>query len=98
MTLLTQPMRAAEPARDFFEKLRRNGLHSEAIEYLQQAAKNPNICRDVIATLPYELAVTLLENSLRKHSDPPARSLELDQAESASRTLLRHRRIMSAWR
>lgn len=74
-----RPVAAEEPYREFLEQLRERQYFDMAVLYLDQLATKPGVPDDIKALIPYEKAVTLLENSRITRS--PDRQIEqLDQA------------------
>lgn len=68
---------AAEPAREFLEKLRERGYYDTALEYLDTVQNNPAIK----PTLQYEKGTTLIEAS-RVSRDAAIREKQLDEAQA----------------
>lgn len=68
---------AAEPAREFLEKLRERGYYDTALEYLDTVQNNPAIK----PTLQYEKGTTLIEAS-RSTRDAAIREKQLDEAQA----------------
>ncbi len=78
-TAVLRPVAAEEPYREFLQQLRERQYFDMAILYLDQLATKPGVPADIRALIPYEKAVTLLENSRITRS--PDRQIEqLNQA------------------
>jgi tetratricopeptide (TPR) repeat protein len=72
---------AAEPAREFLEKLRERGYFDTALEYLDVIAKSPNVPAAMKETLDYEKGTTLVDAS-RATRDAAIRAKQLDEAQT----------------
>ncbi len=75
------PASAAEPAREFLDKLRERGYYDTALDYLDQVETLPNIPQDLKAALPYEKGTTLIDAS-RSTRDAAIRAKQLNDAQA----------------
>ncbi|HJN07174.1 MAG TPA: hypothetical protein QF564_00665 [Pirellulaceae bacterium] len=71
---------AVEPAREFLAALRERKYFDEALQYLDQIAKNPAVPIELKESLLYEKGVTLVEAS-REQGDPGLREKALNDAQ-----------------
>jgi tetratricopeptide (TPR) repeat protein len=74
---LASPVSAAEPAREFLDKLREKGYFDTALEYLDSVQNIPAMKE----TLEYEKGTTLIEAS-RITRDAAIRAKQLDEAQA----------------
>src|SRR5688572_16817448 len=71
---------AVEPAAAFLEGLREKEYFDVAIDYLDQAAKNPAVPVEFKTTLLYERGVTLVQGA-KVQRDPALREKQLDEGQ-----------------
>lgn len=79
---------AAEPHVEFLRGLRSRGYYDVALEYLAELSQRTDVDPDVLAVLPYERAVTLLEGA-RSLTSAKARREQLDAAQGAFEQFVR---------
>jgi len=72
--------RAIEPAQAFLDGLRERKYFDIALEYLEEAAKNPGVPKAFKETIAYEKGVTLVQGA-RSQSDLALRETQLDEAQ-----------------
>jgi hypothetical protein len=72
---------AVEPAAAFLEGLRERGYYDVAIDYLDQAAKNPAVPVEFKTTMLYERGVTLVQGA-RAQRDPALKEKELNEGQA----------------
>lgn len=78
--LPVEPVWAEEPARAFLNGLRSRGYNDVALDYLKSMETSRLTPSDLKQTIPYEIALTLVESS-RKERDIEARFRSLDEAQ-----------------
>lgn len=76
-----QTAAAVEPAAAFLDGLRQREYFDVAIEYLDQAAKNPAVPVDFKTTMLYERGVTLVQGA-KVQRDQGLREKELDEGQA----------------
>ncbi|WP_425617969.1 hypothetical protein NA78x_001661 [Anatilimnocola sp. NA78] len=74
--------RAIEPARAFLEGLRERGYYDVAIDYLDNAAKNPAVPADFKTSILYERGVTLVDGA-KVQRDPVLREKQNDEGQKS---------------
>ena len=84
---LTTPLTAEEPARQFLEALREQGLFELANEYLQRVERSPATPQEFRDTILFEQGLTLMAVS-RSESDFDTRQQRLDEAQKKFREFL----------
>lgn len=80
LLIAATPAPAVEPAREFLAALRQRKYFDEALEYLDQIARNPAAPIELKETLLFEKGVTLVEAS-REQRDPVLREKLLNDAQ-----------------
>lgn len=83
----SRPTAAEEPARQFLEALRQQGLFDLANEYLQQVEKSPLVPQEFRETILFEQGLTLMAVS-RTETNFASRQERLDEAQSKFREFL----------
>jgi len=78
----TYSAQAIEPARAFLEGLRERGYYDVAIDYLDNAAKNPAVPADFKTTILYERGVTLVDGA-KAQRDPALREKQNDEGQKS---------------
>lgn len=80
---------AVEPYQDFLNGLRDRGYHDAALLYLEQLEGRAEVPPEVRQVIPYEKAITLLQNAKTLRS-PQAQNEQLDRAEGYLDEFLRN--------
>ncbi len=78
---------AAEPAREFLEKLRERGYYDTALDYLDDMATSPTAPIELKQTLEYERGTTLIDAS-RTTRDVAIREKQLNDAQAALKSFV----------
>lgn len=87
VVLAAAPAVAEEPVQRFLEALRNQGYHDVVEDYLRGLQHSAYISAEVKATIPYELAKTILENA-ESIRNLQLRMKELDRAAAAFQEFL----------